>query len=213
MPLARHLTKEEIISAMKHTVSIAGAARFLGCSLNHIKRYMASYTDEETGKSLLELHKNQGGKGGKRYGKKGNNNIELVMDGIISPNKYTPDKLKEMLIIGGYTHERCFFCGFNEKRSIDGKMPLMMHFLDKNKNNWRGGNVQLLCYNCYFLNTANVFSENELNSLEGHSEKLKEEKQADVLGLDKYTLDKLREFDVYTPKVDEDPYSLVSRKK
>jgi len=213
MPLARHLTKEEIISAMKHTVSIASAARFLGCSLNLIKKYMKSYIDEETGKTLLELYKNQGGKGGVRYGKKGRDIVELVMNGIIDPNKYPPNKLKEMLIIGGYTHERCFFCGFNEKRNVDGKMPLMMHFLDKNKNNWRNGNVQLLCYNCYFLNTANVFSENDLNSLEGHNVKLKEEKQAEKLEIDKYTLDRLKEFDVYTPKVDEDPYSLVSRKK
>jgi len=213
MPLARHLTKPEILNAMKHTVSVAGAARFLGCSLNCLKRYMVSYIDEESGKSLLELHKNQGGKGGRRYGKKGVDEIELIINGTIDPAKYPPYKLKEMLILGGYTHERCFFCGFNEKRNVDGKMPLMLHFLDKNKKNWRNGNVQFLCYNCYFLNTANVFSENDLNSFEGHSEKLKEEKQAEKLDLDKNTLDRLREFDVYTPKVDEDPYSLVSRKK
>ena len=213
MPLPRHLTKPEILNAMKHTVSVAGAARFLGCSLNCIKRYMRSYIDEETGKNLLEIHKNQGGKGGKRYGKKGKDIIELVMDGMIDPAKYPSYKLKEMLILGGYTHERCFFCGFNEKRNVDGKMPLMLHFLDKNKKNWRDGNVQFLCYNCYFLNTANVFSENDLNDFEGHTEKLKTEKQAEKMDLDRYTLDRLREFDVYTPKVDDDPYSLVSRKK
>jgi hypothetical protein len=33
------------------------------------------------------------------------------------------------------------------------------------------------------------------------------------MDLDRYSLDRLREFDVYTPKVDDDPYSLVSRKK
>lgn len=213
MPVARYLSKEEILHAMRHTKSIASAARFLGCSLNHIKRYMREYIDEETGKSLLEVHKNWGAKGVRRAPQHMNGVLEKIMMGEVDARKYPTWKLKEMLIIGGYTHERCFHCGFNEKRSIDGKMPLMLHFLDNNPRNWVGGNVQLVCYNCYFLRTANMFTENEMNDFEGHEERFKPEKKAEKLDMDRYTLDRLREFDTFTPQINTDPYSLVSRRK
>ena len=88
----------------------------------------------------------------------------------------------------------------------------MLHFIDKNKNNWRDGNVQLVCYNCFFLKTANMFTENEVSDFEGHEERYKPETKAKKMDMDQYTLDRLREFDDFSPKIDDDSYSLVSRK-
>jgi len=63
MPRAFHLPKEMILAAMTQTKSVHSAARYLNCSYQHIKKYMLAYTDESTGKSLFEIHKNQSGKG------------------------------------------------------------------------------------------------------------------------------------------------------
>ena len=63
MPRALHLTKEMILAAMTQTKSVKAVSRYLNCSYQHVKRYMQAYTDESTGKSLFEIHKNQSGKG------------------------------------------------------------------------------------------------------------------------------------------------------
>jgi len=67
MPLKKHYTKEQILSAMDKTDSILAASRYLGCSYQHLKPYMKMYTDDETGKTLFEIHKNQCGKGIKKF--------------------------------------------------------------------------------------------------------------------------------------------------
>ena len=73
------------------------------------------------------------------------------------------------MIEAGYLIEQCYHCGYDEKRSIDGKLPLLMFFKDGNKNNFQNGNAQMSCYNCYFLNIGKVFNEKDIEKLEGHS--------------------------------------------
>ena len=63
MPSAKPLSKESIASAMDKTKSVRGAARYLNCSYQHLKKWMKLYKDEVSGKTLFELHKNQSGKG------------------------------------------------------------------------------------------------------------------------------------------------------
>ncbi len=63
MPKAKPFTKQQILGAMNKTKSVKAAARYLNCSYHHLKRWMKLYNDEETGKTLFELHKNQCGKG------------------------------------------------------------------------------------------------------------------------------------------------------
>ncbi len=53
------LTKSDIEKAIRHTLSNRAAARYLGCSYTHYKMYAKMFTDEQTGKSLFESHKNQ----------------------------------------------------------------------------------------------------------------------------------------------------------
>ena len=52
-------------------------------------------------------------------------------------------------------------------------MPLILNFKDGNKKNWKLENLEALCYNCYFLNIGNVWSENQLQQMEDYSLKNK----------------------------------------
>ena len=73
--------------------------------------------------------------------------------------------------------------------------------------------MHLLCYNCYFLYYGNVFTEKELDQLEGHnSVTIKTEETK--MDLDPYHISRLKEIGMYDDpnKEDDDPYSLVSRK-
>jgi hypothetical protein len=53
------ITKEMCLAAMAKTKSNRSAARFLNISYEHWKKYAKMYTDQETGISLFEKHKNQ----------------------------------------------------------------------------------------------------------------------------------------------------------
>lgn len=72
------------------------------------------------------------------------------------------------MIAEGFLAECCSVCGFSERRVWDYKMPLLMHFKDNNRKNYRPENLQLLCYNCYYLNIGDVFTYKQIQGLEDH---------------------------------------------
>ncbi|MFA6554012.1 MAG: HNH endonuclease signature motif containing protein [Candidatus Paceibacterota bacterium] len=47
--------------------------------------------------------------------------------------------------------ERCFYCGWNEKHPITGKVTLEIDHIDGNAENNEEGNLRLLCPNCHSL--------------------------------------------------------------
>ena len=49
--------------------------------------------------------------------------------------------------------------GFHEHRVLDYKMPLTLNFKDNNKQHYRLENLEMLCYNCYFLQIGDIFSD------------------------------------------------------
>ena len=215
MPKAIHLSKEQILTAMDKTKSVRAAARYLNISYQHLKKWMKLYKDD-SGTTLFEAHKNQSGKGIPKFmshtpfGRK-MPAIEDIINGKEDPSSFTPDKLKFKLVEGGYLVEQCYWCGFDEKREADGKIPLIMFFKDSNKHNYRDGNCQLSCYNCYFLRLGNVFTERDMESLEGHQTVYKTTEMVDFQ-LDNYQQKRLKELGLWDGKVEDDPYSLVSRK-
>jgi len=72
------------------------------------------------------------------------------------------------MIAEGFLKECCSVCGFNERRVLDYKMPLLLHFKDNNRKNYRPENLQLVCYNCYYLNIGDIFSAKQIQGLEDH---------------------------------------------
>lgn len=171
MPNPKPLSREEILSAMSKTGSNKAAASYLHVSYNHYKKYAQIYFDEE-GKSLWEIHKNVGGKG---IGKISNTrskrklpSIINIIEGKTTVDSYTPARVKEALIKGGFLKEECYICGYKERRVIDNKIPILLNFKNGNKRDFNLTNIEFLCYNCYFINIGNIFNDKQEQTIEGH---------------------------------------------
>lgn len=216
MPKAKPFTKDQILNAMAKTKSVKATARYLNCSYQHIKRWMKEFKDEETGLTLFELHKNQCGKGIPKFlshspFRKKEPAILDVIEGRIDASHFNPDKLKYRMIEGGYLKEECGSCGFHESRVLDSKLPLLMHFKDGNKQHYGLDNVHMLCYNCYFLFVANIFTDKDIEAIEDHKP-ISKTTEAVNWELDDYHMKRLKDIGLYKEDEDDDPYSLVSRK-
>ena len=213
MPAAKPISKEMCRAAMAKTKSVKAAARYLSCSYHHLKRYMKLYKDEETGLTLFETHKNQCGKGIPKF-LRGHGKEPALMDiieGRVDPSSFSPEKIKYRLVTEGHLEEECDNCGFTERRVVDYKIPLILHFKDKNKQNYKKDNIQFLCYNCYFLFVADVFTEKDIEQLEDHKP-LSKTTDAIDFQLDKYHLKKLKELGLGDDGDSDNPYDLVSYK-
>ena len=57
--------------------------------------------------------------------------------------------------------EKCASCGFEERRITDYRVPLKIDFLDGDTTNHKLDNIQMLCYNCYFLQVGNLNGRNK----------------------------------------------------
>lgn len=170
MPAAKPLSKERIVAAMKATRSNTAAARYLRVSFNHYKRYAKLYKDEETGKSLFDLHLNQAGKGIPKFlSNKGKEPPLMdILEGRTPHYHFTPDRIKQRIIAEGLIEEKCNKCGFNERRVLDYRAPLLLHFKNKNKEDFRLSNLEFLCYNCYYLYIGNVFDDKQVEAIENY---------------------------------------------
>ena len=160
------ILKEDILRAMKMTKSNQSAARYLGISYVHYKRYAKTYVDEETSKTLFEKHLNPMGRGIRKHLGGKDPDLKGLMEGEIFVKSYSLNRYKDRLIQNGHIEEKCNSCKFNEQRVNDYKAPLLIHFKDKNKMNWRIDNIELLCYNCYFLHIGDVFNEKQIKNIE-----------------------------------------------
>jgi hypothetical protein len=163
--LKKFLSKEQIVAAQGKTLSNMAAARYLHVSYQHYKKYAKMY-------NLFDNHLNQAGKGVPKFlkgSKKMPAMIEII-EGRIAASSFEPNKLKYALIEQGYLAEECSSCGFKERRVLDYKMPLLLHFKDKNSNNYSQNNIELLCYNHYFLTVGDIFNTNDIKQIETKQE-------------------------------------------
>ena len=212
MPLAKPLTKEQIIAAMGVTKSNRAAARWLNVSYIHYKKWAKNYKDEETGKTLFDKHLNQKGKGILKWGINTKEPpLDDLISGLIPMTSYSPTKVKKRLFQAGYLREECYICQFHERRVTDYKIPLLLHFKDKNKKNYRLDNLQVLCYNHYFLMVEDVFNPNDLSVIEDSVPK-NNTSEAVEWELDDFQLEQLNKLGLYDPpKVTDDGSEFISR--
>ena len=172
MPKVRHFTKQQVLAAMSKTKSNKAAARYSNCSYVHWKKWAQFYKGED-GRSLFEIHKNQAGKGIPKFlsntpfGRKEPALLDII-EGRIDASHFNPQKIKHRMIESGYLKEECYKCGFHERRVLDYKVPLMMHFKDGNKQHYNLGNVEMLCYNCTFLTVGDLFTGKQIENMEDH---------------------------------------------
>lgn len=153
------ITEKVVRYAMENTDSNAQAASFLSVSYNTYKKYAKSYLDEETGLTLFELHKNQAGIGIHKgsFRPKGYAKLKEVLAGL-HPD-YPPQRLRKRvnyMIREAILQEKCARCGFEERRILDYSMPLLLDWIDGDSTNHKRDNLQLLCYNCYYLTVDNI---------------------------------------------------------
>jgi len=196
------LTKEDVLLAQSKTRSNRAAARFLHVSFGHYKKYSTLYRDEKTGKTLHEIHANPSGKGIPKFLTVDGKEPALwdILEGRIPVEHFTPEKIKQRIITEGLLEEVCTVCGFNEKRTLDLKAPLILRFKDGIKKNYSLQNIELLCYNCYFLYIGNIFTNKQIESLEDYQTG-KNVKEIDW-ELEDYQIEHLKELGL----MDERPY-------
>lgn len=145
---SRVLLKSEILQAQDESPSAAAAARKLGIHYNTYKKWAKKY-------GIFERLKNPGGT--KLSGGAGIK--DAAMEDILAgkhPN-YDVAKLKKRLIRNGYLKEECSNCGFHEQRITDLIVPLRLNHINGNKKDHSLDNLELLCYNCWFLLVGNFW--------------------------------------------------------
>jgi hypothetical protein len=177
MPSAKPFNKEQILRAMRATLSIRAAARYLGCSYQHLKPFMKLYRvddNDPNSPTLFDVHMNRKGKGIPKYLSKKNKAIDvkkIFFEGI-GWESFDVNKIKLRGIAEGFLKEECCKCGFTERRVTDYKMPLLLNFRDKNKNNYLLENLELVCYNCYFLYVGEPLTTDQTRQMESNQEVL-----------------------------------------
>jgi hypothetical protein len=164
------LTEEQVLSYLASASSIKEAARMANMTYGTLKKYAEKYTDPVTGKTLFDKFKNPSGKGVNR------NYDKLVV--LKSPEKIftvgrhaTADKiakLKEIVIVKKIVPLLCNKCGYHERRLTDMKPPLLINFKNRNKSDWRIENIELLCYNCYFLYVSDPIKKEVVKKIESY---------------------------------------------
>lgn len=204
MPKPKPLSKEMIVAAQANTKSNMAAARYLHVSYQHYKRYAKLY-------GLFENHKNQSGKGIPKFLKNGKKEPALldIIEGRVSAASFSPAKIKYRLIEAGYLLEQCSMCGFQERRVLDYKMPLLLHFKDNNKSNYSKENIELLCYNHYFLLVGNIFTDKDVKQIESHTE-YHGTTEAVNWELDDYDIERFKELGLVDDD-DENIHQYISR--
>lgn len=196
------LEKDDLLRAMRMTRSNAAAARYLRVSYNHYKKYAKLYKDEQSGLSLLELHKNQAGKGIPKFLINGGKEPPLMdlIEGRLPVEHFDPKKIKQRIIFEGLVEEKCAKCGFAERRIIDTKVPVILNWKDGNKKNWHLDNLEFLCYNCSFLYAASPITDQQVEKMEDYLDKNGEDFTWE---LDEHHIEHLKELGLY--EEDENP--------
>lgn len=174
MPAAKPLSKEDILRAIRHTKSNRAAARYLGVSYQHYKPFAKLFKVDDTdpaSPTLFDSHKNQSGKGIPKFlpNRRKEPNVKHIIETGTGWESFTPEKIKFRIIHEGYLAEECAMCTFNERRVTDYKIPLLLNFKDGNKCNYLLPNLELLCYNCYFLYVADPLTPDQVRHIEDNT--------------------------------------------
>lgn len=166
----KFLTKDDVLRAQKNTLSNKAAARYLHVSYIHYKKFAKTYVDEKTGVNLLEVHKNQAGKGIPKFlqGRTDEPPLLDVLEGRVPIFHFSPQRIKQRILEEGLLDPECGNCGFRERRVIDQKVPLILTHINGDKTNFTLPNLELLCYNCAFLYGKSPITEKQADKAEDY---------------------------------------------
>jgi len=167
--ISNDIDRSDVERAMRHSKSNKGAARYLGVSIKTYKKIASRYRTDE-GKTLYEIHCNKAAQGIPKFANRSSRGPVLmdILEGHVSTRFISMKEVKRRLIVEGYMREECARCKFSERRVLDETCPLIMNYVDGNKRNWRLENLELLCYNCYYINIGNIFEQKQINAMEDY---------------------------------------------
>lgn len=153
---AIYLTEPQIKQAITITRSNQQAAAYLRVSFPTYKKYAKLFKDVN-GVTYYDLHKNQSGRG---MIKPREDDRKFKLDDILLGKHptYPRDKLFRRIIASSYMPEQCGHCGFHQRRATDLKIPLLLNHINSNNMDHRLDNLEILCYNCFFLLIGNINS-------------------------------------------------------
>lgn len=154
-----YIFESDIREAMKNTKSNIAAAKYIGVSYPTYKKYAKEYIDEETKKSLFDMHRSTG-KGIRRYYKRDYvARVYKILEGKAPCPKKFQNKMKFIreLIKTMIFEEKCAICGWHDKRPFDMTTPLLLDFIDGNQRNYLKENIRLICPNCYSIQIGDVY--------------------------------------------------------
>lgn len=141
---------------MQATRSNRAAASYLRVSYNLYKKFASMFTNE-SGKTLFDAHINRGGRG---VVKPRDNKRKFKLDQILMGKhpSYPREKLFRRIIQSKYLEEKCSHCGYCQKRATDLKSPLILHHVNGNNRDHTITNLEILCFNCYYVLVGNISS-------------------------------------------------------
>ena len=154
----------QIEQAMRVTRSNRAAAEYLRVGYNLYKRFAKAYKDPTTGRTLFDMHYNKSGKGIVKATKEPTatsvkrDNTKFRLDDILTGKhpQYPRERLLARLVMNGYKEEKCNSCGFCSKRPNDFKSPLVLHHINSDITDHKLDNLEILCYNCYFIQVGEL---------------------------------------------------------
>ena len=167
---ALNFTQAQIEYAIANTKSNHAAAKFMGVQLNTYRKYAKAY-------GLYEGHLNPKGIGTL----KGSHGYAIPIEDIFAnknPN-YPTIQLKKRLIAEHILDERCEICGFNERRTADAQIPIVLDWKDGNQKNLARENLRFICYNHAMLTRGRI-NIKQVRFMEKQYKELKEER-ADIV--------------------------------
>ena len=157
-----------MLAALVETTSVKEAARLMNISYPTFKKYCKQHTDINTGQTLFDKFTNPAGRGINRNQDK-NKFLADPMSVLKNGQSALPErvaKLKQIVFDYKVLPMICNKCGYHERRLTDMKPPLLLNFMNKNKHDWRKENLELLCYNCYFLYIGNPITQDLIKKVE-----------------------------------------------
>ena len=161
------LLESEILAAQSMSKTEQEVARKLGVSHVTYKKYAKMYgvygrVMNQPGKGINKIIRNP---------EAGKHPISKILSGEIA--NYPSYRLRTRMIQCGLMEEKCCRCGFCEKRIADGRVPVLLAHKDVNIHNKKMENLELLCYNCFFLTVNNPKGMRKAFNLEDGGEKKK----------------------------------------
>jgi len=145
----RMLLESEILAAQSVSKTEKQVARKLGVSYVTYQKYAKMY-------GIFGRVMNRAGKGINKPIKNENSGrypLDRILNGEFPD--YPIARLRVRLLRSGTMTAECCKCGFHEVREIDKQSPIVLAFKDGNKKNKRRENLEMYCYNCYFLHINN----------------------------------------------------------